>query len=126
MDYDFPLALCNSLTLDSRETEKTGTTMTNTPTTKNIKRVDTLWLVLICLSLFSAWMAERANPGLISVIIMATVLAIKGRIIVDHFMELKHTHKLLRGLMRVYFYVIPILIIIVYLFPEQIAKWTTL
>jgi hypothetical protein len=71
-------------------------------------------------------MAERANPGFISVAIMAVVLAIKGRIIVDHFMELKHAHKVLRSLMRTYFYVIPSLIIIVTLFPEQIAKLTTL
>ncbi len=91
-----------------------------------IKLIDALWLLLITLTLFSAYMAERANPGFISVAIMAAVLAIKGRIIVDHFMELKHAHKLLRSLMRTYFYVIPSLIIIVYLFPEQIAKWTSL
>ena len=92
----------------------------------HIKLIDTLWLVLISLTLFSAYMAERAEPGFISVAIMAAVLAIKGRIIVDHFMELKSAHKLLRTLMRVYFYVIPTLIIIVALFPEQIARWTTL
>ena len=92
----------------------------------HIKLIDALWLLLIGLTLFSAYMAERAEPGFISVAIMAAVLAIKGRIIVDHFMELKHAHKLLRTLMRVYFYVIPALIIIVYLFPEQIAKWTSL
>ncbi len=91
-----------------------------------IKLIDALWLLLITLTLFSAYMAERANPGFISIAIMAAVLAIKGRIIVDHFMELKHAHKLLRSLMRTYFYVIPSLIIIVYLFPEQIAKWTSL
>ena len=94
----------------------------NAPT----KLIDALWLLLISLTLFSAYMAERAEPGFISVAIMAAVLAIKGRIIVDHFMELKHAHKLLRTLMRVYFYVIPALIIIVYLFPEQIAKRTSL
>ena len=55
-----------------------------------------------------------------------TVLAIKGRIIVDHCMELRHVHIVLRTLMRVYFYVIPTFIIIVYLFPEVIARWTTL
>lgn len=71
-------------------------------------------------------MAERADPGFVGVIIMAAVLAIKGRIIVDHFMELKSANKLLRTLMRSYFYVIPALIIIVYLFPEQIAKLTSL
>jgi len=92
----------------------------------HIKLINTLWLVLIVLTLFSAYMAERAAPGLDSVAIMALVLAIKGRIIVDYFMELKDSHVVLRTLMQVYFYVIPALIILVYLFPEQIAKWTTL
>ena len=100
-----------------KETEKVST---------EIQRVDRLWLVLLSLTLFSAYMAERATPGLTSVIIMAGVLAIKGRIIVDHFMELKHAHKVLRGLMHAYFYVIPGLIIIVTLFPEEIARWTRL
>jgi hypothetical protein len=71
-------------------------------------------------------MAEQAKPGLISILIMSLVLAVKGRIIVDHFMELKDSHVVLRTLMRMYFYVIPALIILVYLFPEQIAKWTVL
>jgi len=90
------------------------------------KIIDTLWLALIALTLFSAYMAERADTSFISVNIMAVVLAVKGRIIVDHFMELKKAHIVLRTLMRTYFYVIPSLIIIVYLFPEQIAKWTML
>ena len=93
---------------------------------KETKLIDILWLLLIGLTLFSAYMAERSSSGFFSIAIMAAVLAIKGRIIVDHFMELKHAHKLLRALMRVYFYVIPTLIIVAYLFPEEIAKWTTL
>jgi cytochrome c oxidase subunit IV len=92
----------------------------------HIKLINTLWLILIVLTLFSAYMAERATPGLISICIMAVVLAVKGRIIVDYFMELKDSHIILRALMRIYFYVIPALIILVYLFPEQIAEWSTL
>lgn len=92
----------------------------------HIQLINYLWVFLIALTLFSAYMAEQATPGLTSIIIMAVVLAIKGRVIVDHFMELKNSHKVLRTLMQVYFYVIPALIILVYLFPEQIAKWTSL
>ena len=95
-------------------------------TTSHTKLIDGLWLLLIGLTLFSAYMAERSTPSFTSVAIMATVLAIKGRIIVDHFMELRNAHKVLRTLMRVYFYVIPTLIILVYLFPEKIAQWTAL
>ena len=92
----------------------------------HIKRIDSLWLVLVALTLLSAYIAERATPSLISVLIMAAVLAIKGRIIVDHFMELKEANSILRRLMRAYFYVIPSLIILVYLFPDKIAQWTSL
>lgn len=88
--------------------------------------VDRLWLLLISLTLFSAYMAERDTQGFNSILIMALVLAIKGRIIVDHFMELKSAHRLLRTLMRIYYYVIPLMILAVYLFPEQIAQWTRL
>ena len=93
---------------------------------KQIQLVNRLWLVLIALTLFSAFMAEQPSQGLGSIAIMALVLAIKGRIIVDYFMELKTSHVLVRTLMQVYFYVIPALILLVYLFPEQIAHWTTL
>ncbi|NOQ90570.1 MAG: thiosulfate reductase [Gammaproteobacteria bacterium] len=90
------------------------------------KTIGALWLLLIVLTLFSAYMAEQAPSGLNSVLIMAIVLAIKGRIIVDYFMELKEAHVILRALMRLYFYVIPALIILVYLYPEEIAQWTVL
>ena len=90
------------------------------------KLINILWIVLIILTLFSAYMAEHGTIGFYSVAIMAAVLAIKGRIIVDHFMELKNAHIVLRTLMRVYFYIIPAMIIIVYLFAEQIAQWTSL
>ena len=93
---------------------------------RHVKFIEILWMILIALTLFSAYMAEKTNPGFDSVAIMALVLAIKGRIIVDYFMELKHSHVVLRTLMQVYFYVIPALIILVYLFPEQIAEWTVL
>ena len=92
----------------------------------HIKLINTLWLLLLLLTLFSVYMAEQETPGLNSIIIMAIVLAIKGRIIVDYFMELKEAHIVVRTLMRVYFYVIPALIILVYLFSEQIARWTSL
>ena len=92
----------------------------------HIKRIEILWLILITLTLFSAYMAEQTPSGLGSVSIMAIVLAIKGHIIVDYFMELKQANVFLRTLMRLYFYVIPALIILVYLFPEKIAQWTAL
>ncbi|MBE9567479.1 MAG: cytochrome C oxidase subunit IV family protein [Proteobacteria bacterium] len=92
----------------------------------HIRLINTLWLLLMLLTLFSAYMAEQGTQGLSSITIMAMVLAIKGRIIVDYFMELKDAHLLVRTLMRVYYYVIPAMVILVYLFPQQIVQWTEL
>ena len=45
-------------------------------------------------------------------------MAFKGRIVIDHFMELKHATPKVRNLMRAYFYVLPTLTVLVSLFGE--------
>ena len=94
--------------------------------TREVQVVNILWLGLIGLTLFSAFMAEQDTQGLGSVTIMAVLLGIKGRIIIDYFMELKTANRLLRTLMQLYYYVMPVLILLVYLYPDQIARWATL
>lgn len=88
--------------------------------------LDRLWLVLMLLTLGSAWLAESAETGLLATLAIALVVSFKGLMIVDHFMELRHANVVLRRLMRIYFYVIPSLIVLVYLFPRQIAALTSL
>ena len=90
------------------------------------KSVDFIWLMLLGMTLVSAAIAETPDQGLALTIIIAGTIAFKGRMIVDRFMELKEAHWLIRESMRIYFYVIPLLIVIVYLFPEFIARMTTL
>lgn len=90
------------------------------------KSVDFIWLVLMGLTLLSAAIAESPDQGLVLILVITFTVAYKGRMIVDHFMELKDANRLLRNSMRVYFYVIPAMIVVVYLFPELIARLTTL
>ncbi|MES9944999.1 MAG: cytochrome C oxidase subunit IV family protein [Candidatus Thiodiazotropha sp.] len=92
----------------------------------NPKSVDFIWLVLMGLTLLSAAIAESPDQGLVLILVITFTVAYKGRMIVDHFMELKDANRLLRNSMRVYFYVIPGMIVLVYLFPDLIARLTTL
>ncbi|MES9860660.1 MAG: cytochrome C oxidase subunit IV family protein [Candidatus Thiodiazotropha sp. LLP2] len=92
----------------------------------NTKSVDFIWLVLMGLTLLSAAIAESPDQGLLLILVISFTVAYKGRMIVDHFMELKDANRLLRNSMRVYFYVIPAMIVVVYLFPDLIARLTTL
>jgi len=95
-------------------------------TTNHEKMLDILWLILMGITLGSAWIAESAEPSLLVTLTIAVAVSYKGRMIVDHFMELKHANPILRRMMIVYFYVIPSMIVLVYLFPERIAAWTSL
>jgi len=90
------------------------------------KKIDVLWVLLMLITLVNALIAETAEPGLVITLLIATAIGIKGRVVVDHFMELKNAHPLIRISMQVYFYVIPGMMVLVYLFPETIARWTQL
>lgn len=70
----------------------------------------------------SATLAESAEPSHLITVIVAASVAFKGRMVMDRFMELRNANKYIRGSMNLYFYVIPLMIIFVDLFSEQLAK----
>ncbi|HIP53002.1 MAG TPA: thiosulfate reductase [Chromatiales bacterium] len=88
--------------------------------------IDVIWLSLMALTLISATIAEKADPGLLVTAIIAVIIAFKGLMVVDRFMELATANRKLRFAMRLYFYVIPLLMVLTWLFPETIARLTTL
>ncbi|MBA1444918.1 MAG: cytochrome C oxidase subunit IV family protein [Chromatiales bacterium] len=90
------------------------------------KSIDFVWIQLMLLTLLSAFIAETADTGLVVIIIVAVTIGYKGRMIVDHFMELINANRYIRASMRLYFYIIPLMIVLTYLFPEAIVHATTL
>lgn len=85
-----------------------------------------LWLLLVALTLGGAYIGEAAEPGLAVTLVIALTMAFKGRIIVDHFMELKTANRTIRKLMRAYFYVLPVVTVLTTLFGDWLARLTTL
>lgn len=90
------------------------------------RTIDFLWLLLMGLTLLTTALAEGAAPGVWMTVAVAVVIGIKGRLVVDHFMELRTARAPIRHLMNAYFYVFPTLIVLASLFPEQLKAWTTL
>jgi Sec-independent protein secretion pathway component TatC len=84
------------------------------------------WVVLILLTLSSAFIAESVDPTAGIVILVCLVVAIKGQLVVDRLMGLRHAPPLIRGMMLAYFYVLPILIALALIFPEPLRRLTTL
>ncbi|MCF6282613.1 MAG: cytochrome C oxidase subunit IV family protein [Candidatus Polarisedimenticolaceae bacterium] len=92
----------------------------------HMKTLSTVWLVLMTITLISAYIAEAAEPSTIITLFIALSIGIKGKLVVDHFMGLSSAHPRLRSVMNAYFYVLPSLIVLVFLFPETIAELTQL
>ena len=90
------------------------------------RSLDFLWLLLMGITLVTTAVAENAAPGLWMTVVVAVVVAIKGRLVVDHFMELRTAKAPIRHLMNAYFYVFPTLIVLASLYPERLKEWTTL
>ena len=84
------------------------------------------WLLLISLTLVSVLIAETKNFTDISAAIVCFVIAIKGHVVVDTLMGLKHAHASIRKVMLSYMYIIPGLILFGIAFPEVVKDLTTL
>lgn len=70
--------------------------------------------------------AENVEPSLFIIIFVAISLTFKGWMVVGHFVELKNANPKIKAWMNAYFYVIPLMIIVVHAFPEWLATVTSL
>jgi len=85
-----------------------------------------VWLMLLALTLISAFIAESADPAVWTVLFVSVTVSIKGRLVIDRLMGLRHATPAIRYTMLSYFYLLPLLIIWALIFPEQLAWLTTL
>ncbi len=92
----------------------------------NYKVLDYVWWALMAMTLATALVAESAEPSLLVTLVIAVTIGIKGRLVVDRFMELRNAHAGIRFAMNLYFYLLPVVILMVYLFPEFLADITRL
>ena len=88
-------------------------------------KLEKYWLLLMLITIFNVVIAEGVSPTFWITAVIDLTTCYKGIVVIDHFMELKHANKYLRYLMRSYFLIFPSLIILTYLFPEQIANLTS-
>lgn len=87
---------------------------------------DRVWLALVALTLAGAWLGEQGGSGPLALVFVVVVIALKGRLVIDYFMELRRANTRLRRLMNAYFYVMPALVLAVHFLGGHIARWTAL
>ena len=85
-----------------------------------------LWLALIALTLVGSLLGETTVAGILPAIVIIVTMMVKGRLVIDYFMEMKDANRTLRNLMHAYFYVFSVMALLVYLFGDEIALLLTI
>lgn len=85
-----------------------------------------IWLGLMGLTLLSALVAERAEPGVWVIVAICATVSVKGSLVVDGLMGLRTAPGNIRWVMLSYFIVLPPLIALALLFPEVLLRLTSL
>ncbi len=87
------------------------------------RRADPAWLLLVLLTLAGAWVGEARQTGFWVVAGVAAVTALKGRLVIDVFMEMGDAPPILRRLVRGFGLLVPALILITYLWGPVLARF---
>lgn len=90
------------------------------------RRLDLVWFLLIGLTIGGAALGEAERPDIWVTLVVAGLIAIKGRLVIDHFMELTHANRHIRRTVRLYGVAIPLLLVLTHLFGPQVARMTQL
>ncbi len=91
------------------------------------RRIDYTWLILIGLTLGGVALGvEAAGPSLWLTLVIAAITALKGRLVIDQFMELGNANPHIRRLVRLWGLLVPALILLVWVWGPQIARMSQL
>lgn len=90
------------------------------------RSIHVVWLLLMLITIGSALLAESGETNLLITLLIALSVMLKGQLVVERLMELRSANRYIRFAMNFYFYVVPTLIVLVYLIPDQLASMTTL
>jgi len=91
-----------------------------------IRKLTNIWLILIGITLGSAVLAERQLWALWMVLAVCAGVIVKGQLVIDRLMGLQGTSRPIRWVMLSYFYLLPPLIALGWLFPDLLRRLTTL
>lgn len=93
---------------------------------KIIHKVDIAWLALILLTLSGGLMGELAQPGFWITVMIALMTYLKGRLVIDYFMELEEARPIIRNVVTGFSTIIPLLMVLTYLWTDQLVSFSEL
>ncbi len=85
-----------------------------------------IWLLLVALTLAGAWLAETGHAGWPLTLIVAGLIAFKGRMVIDRYMEITGANPRIRAVLHGFVTLVPLLVIFSHGWGDVIKRLTTL
>ncbi len=84
------------------------------------------WLLLVGLTLGSAWLGEAGRSGWPLTVFVAALIAIKGRVVIDHYMEMIGANTRVRRLLHSFVTIVPLMVLLSHGWSEVLRRLTTI
>ncbi|MEW6164767.1 MAG: cytochrome C oxidase subunit IV family protein [Pseudomonadota bacterium] len=85
-----------------------------------------IWLTLVGLTLAGAWLAETGHAGWPLAFVVAGLIAFKGRMVIDHYMEMTSANTRIRRVLHAFVVVVPLLVLFSHGWSDVLRRLTTL
>jgi hypothetical protein len=82
---------------------------------KSTQKLDLIWLLLLTMTLGGAFVGKIAEPGFWITLAIAVITAIKGRMVIDYFMELNDASPFIRRVAKTFGMIVPLLMVVTFL-----------
>ena len=90
------------------------------------RHVERIWLLLLALTAAGAWLGETGGRGWALTLTVAFLIAVKGRLVIDHYMDMRHANRSIRRVLYAFVVVVPALVVLSHGFGDGIARLTTI
>lgn len=85
-----------------------------------------IWLLLVGLTAAGAWLGETGHSSWMLTFVVAGLIGFKGRLVIDHYMEMTSANTLLRRALYVFSTLVPILVIFSHGWSDVLKRVTTI
>jgi ABC-type amino acid transport system permease subunit len=85
-----------------------------------------IWLTLVGLTLAGAWLAETGHSSWALAFVVAGLIAFKGRLVIDHYMEMTSANTRIRRVLHLFVVVVPLLVLLSHGWSDVLRRLTTL
>jgi hypothetical protein len=93
---------------------------------KAIGHAERIWLLLVGLTLAGAWLAETGHAGWPLTLVVAGLIVFKGRLVIDHYMEMTGANAKIRRVLYLFASLVPVLVVLSHGFGDILRQLTSI